>query len=341
MNISRAQKGWEKRMRKTFCAIALSTMLFALCLPVEAQQQPGKVRRIDYLSALSVSAESSRLDGFRQALRDLEYVEGKNIVIEYRFAEGKFDRLPQLAAELVRLKDDVIVTTGPTSTRAAKEATTTIPIVMAFDNDPVGNRFVASLARPGGNITGLSTYYPEISGKQLELLKEIVPRLTRVAVLGNSAIPGNAQALEEMKQAAAAFGVHLQYLEVRDLKDIETAFQETRKGRADGILVLTSPVTNSHRSQIIDLALKNRLAAIYYTAEWVEAGGLLTYGANLIDLWRRAATYVDKILKGAKPADLPVEQPKKFELVINLKAAKQIGLTIPPNVLARADRVIR
>ncbi len=319
---------------------ALSALLFALCISAEAQQQPGKVRRIDYLSALSVSAESSRLDGFRQGLRELGYVEGKNIVIEYRFAEGKFDRLPQLAAELVRLKDDVIVTTGPTSTRAAKEATTTIPIVMAFDNDPVGNSFVASLARPGGNITGLSTYYPEISGKQLELLKEIVPRLSRVAVLGNSAIPGNAQALKEMKQAAAAFGVQLQYLEVRDLKDIETAFQETRKRRADGILVLTSPVTNSHRSQIIDLALKNRLAAIYYTAEWVEAGGLLTYGANLIDLWRRAATYVDKILKGAKPAELPVEQPTKFEL-INLKTAKQIGLTIPPNVLARADKVIR
>ena len=320
---------------------ALSALFFALCISAEAQQQPGKVRRIDYLSALSISAESSRLDGFRQALRYLEYVEGKNIVIEYRFAEGKFDRLPQLAAELVRLKDDVIVTTGPTSTRAAKEATTTIPIVMAFDNDPVGNRFVASLARPGGNITGLSTYYPEISGKQLELLKEIVPRLTRVAVLGNSAIPGNAQALKEMKQAAAAFGVHLQYLEVRDLKDIETAFQETRKGRADGILVLTSPVTNAHRSQIIDLALKNRLAAIYYTAEWVEAGGLLTYGANLIDLWRRAATYVDKILKGANPAELPVEQPTKFELMFNLKTAKQIGLTIPPNVLARADKVIK
>jgi len=319
---------------------ALSALLFALCISAEAQQQPRKVRRIDYLSALSVSAESSRLDGFRQGLRELGYVEGKNIVIEYRFAEGKFDRLPQLAAELERLKDDVIVTTGPTSTRAAKEATTTIPIVMAFDNDPVGNSFVASLARPGGNITGLSTYYPEISGKQLELLKEIVPRLSRVAVLGNSAIPGNAQALKEMKQAAAAFGVQLQYLEVRDLKDIETAFQETRKRRADGILVLTSPVTNSHRSQIIDLALKNRLAAIYYTAEWVEAGGLLTYGANLIDLWRRAATYVDKILKGAKPAELPVEQPTKFEL-INLKTAKQIGLTIPPNVLARADKVIR
>ncbi len=324
--------------RKIFCLV-LGALLFALCFSVEAQQ--ANVYRIGYLSALSLSAESARLDGFRQALRDLGYVEGKNIVIEYRFAEGKFDRLPQLAAELVRLKVDVIITTGPTSTRAAKEATIAIPIVMAFDNDPVGNKFIASLARPGGNITGLSTYYPEISGKQLELLKEIVPRLSRVAVFGNSAIPGNAQALRETELAAATFGVHLQHLEVRDLKEIETAFREARKGRADGVLVLTSPVTNSHRSQIVDLAIKNRLPAIYYTAEWVEAGGLLTYGANLIDLWRRAATYIDKILKGAKPADLPVEQPTKFELVINLKTAKQIGLTIPPNVLARADRVIK
>jgi putative ABC transport system substrate-binding protein len=324
--------------RKIFCLV-LGALLFALCFSVEAQQ--ANAYRIGYLSALSLSAESARLDGFRQALRDLGYVEGKNIVIEYRFAEGKFDRLPQLAAELVRLKVDVIITTGPTSTRAAKEATIAIPIVMAFDNDPVGNKFIASLARPGGNITGLSTYYPEISGKQLELLKEIVPRLSRVAVFGNSAIPGNAQALRETELAAATFGVHLQHLEVRDLKEIETAFREARKGRADGVLVLTSPVTNSHRSQIVDLAIKNRLPAIYYTAEWVEAGGLLTYGANLIDLWRRAATYIDKILKGAKPADLPVEQPTKFELVINLKTAKQIGLTIPPNVLARADRVIK
>jgi putative ABC transport system substrate-binding protein len=325
-----------KTQNVKFALVAIAT-LFALCVSAEAQQ----AKKIGYLSALSRSAESARLDGFQQALRDLGYAEGKNIVIVYRFAEGKFDRLPQLAAELLRLEVDVIVTTGPTSTRAAKEATITIPIVMAFDNDPVGNRFVASLARPGGNITGLSTYYPEISGKQLELLKEIVPRLSRVAVLGNSAIPGNAQALRETERAAAAFGVHLQYLEVRDLSEIATAFQEATKGRADGVLVLTSPVANSHRSQIVDLALKNRLPAIYYTAEWVEAGGLLTYGANLVDLWRRAATYVDKILKGVKPADLPVEQPTKFELVINLKAAKQIGLTIPPNVLARADRVIK
>jgi putative tryptophan/tyrosine transport system substrate-binding protein len=313
----------------------------APCACISAQAQQAKVYRVGYLSALSLSAESARLDGFWQALRDLGYVEGRNIVFEYRFAEGKFDRLPQFAAELIRLKVEVIITTGPTSTRAAKEATITIPIVMAFDNDPVGNKFVASLASPGGNITGLSTYYPEISGKQLELLKEIIPRLARVAVFGNSAIPGNAQALRETELAAATFGVHLQHLEVRDLKEIETSFREARKGRVDGVLVLTSPVTNSYRSQIVDLAIKNRLPAIYYTAEWVEAGGLMTYGANLVDLWRRAATYVDKILKGAKPADLPVEQPTKFELIINLKAARQIGLTIPPRVLARADRVIR
>src|SRR5438874_8603528 len=341
MNISRAQKGWEKRMRKTFCAIALSTMLFALCLPVEAQQQPGKVRRIDYLSALSVSAESSRLDGFRQALRDLEYVEGKNIVIEYRFAEGKFDRLPQLAAELVRLKDDVIVTTGPTSTRAAKEATTTIPIVMTFDNDPVGNRFVASLARPGGNITGLSTHYPEISGKQLELLKEIVPRLSRVAVLGNSTVPGNAQALRETELAAGAFGVKLQYLDIQNPKEIETAFRAASKGRADAVLVLGSQVVTSHPKQFVEQAAKSQLPAIYWSPEFVEAGGLMTYSVSITDLFRRAAVYVDKILKGAKPAELPVEQPTKFELVINLRAAKQIGFTIPPNVLLRADKVIK
>src|SRR5437763_16900119 len=215
----------QKLMTGKFFGFALSALVFALCFSAQAKQRSGKVRRIDYLSALSVSAESSRLDGFRQALRGLEYVEGKNIVIEYRFAEGKFDRLPQLAAELVRLKDDVIVTTGPTSTRAAKEATTTIPIVMAFDNDPVGNRFVASLARPGGNITGLSTYYPEISGKQLELLKEIVPRLSRVAVLGNSTDPGNAQVLRETELAAGALGVQHLYLDVRAPGDIEPAFR--------------------------------------------------------------------------------------------------------------------
>ena len=266
---------------------------------------------------------------------------GKNIVIEQQWAEGKLDRLPALAAELVRLKVDLIVSAGPTVTRAAKQANVTIPIVMAFDDDPVGSGFIASLARPGGNITGLSALSPDLSGKQLELLKEIVPRLTRLAVLGSSVHPGTAQSLKELELAATAFKVQLQNLDTLVPKDIETAFGATRKGRADAILVLTSVVTNSHRKQIVELAVQNRLPAIYYTAEWVEAGGLLTYGARFPDLLRRAATYVDKILKGAKPADLPVEQPIKFEFIVNLKAAKQIGLTIPPNVLVRADRVIK
>ena len=318
----------------------LATALLTTAPPIAAQQ-PTKVPRIGFLGASSASVLAARIEAFRQGLRDLGYVEGKNIVIEWRSAEGKLDRLPALAAELVRLKVDVIVTTGPAPTRPAKEATSTIPIVMAFDNDPVGNGFVASLARPGGNITGLSTLAPEISGKQLEVLKEIVPRLSRVAVLGSSTTPGNAQSLKETELAAGAFGVKVQYLDVRDPKDIDTAFRATGKGRADAILVLTSPVFNPYRTEIADLAVKNRLPAIYSTPEFVEDGGLMTYGVSLTDLYRRAATYVDKILKGAKPVDLPVEQPTKFEFIINLKAAKQIGLTIPPNVLVRADKVIK
>jgi len=304
-------------------------------------QQPTKIPRIGYLSATHRSSVSARTEALRQGLRELGYVEGKNIIIEYRFADGRLDQVPQNAAELVRLRVDVIVTAGPTDTRAAKEATATIPIVMAFDSDPVGNGFVASLARPGGNITGLSTLAPEISGKQLELLKEIVPRLSLVAVLGTSTEPGNAQALREVEVAAGAFGVHLQHLDVRDSKDIETAFRAANKGRADAILMLNSPVLNPHRTQVVNLAVKSRLPVIYGQPEFVEAGGLMTYSVSFTDLFRRAATYVDKILKGTKPADLPVEQPKKFEFIINLKAAKQIGLTIPPNVLARADRVIK
>jgi putative ABC transport system substrate-binding protein len=268
-------------------------------------------------------------------------VEGKNIVIEWRSAEGKLDRLPALAAELVRLKVDVIVTAGPLPTRAAKEATTTIPIVMAQDPDPVGNGFVASLARPGGNITGLATLRPELSGKQLELLKETVPRLSRVAVFGTSTNPGNVQQLRETELVARAFGVKLQYLDVRDPKDIETAFRAASKERADAVLVLNSPVFNAHRTQLAGLAVKSRLPAIYDRSAFVEDGGLMTYSVSLTDLDRRAATYVDKILKGRKPADLPVEQPMRFEFIVNLNAAKQIGLTIPPNVLARADKVIR
>jgi putative ABC transport system substrate-binding protein len=314
---------------------------FALFGAVAQAQQPKQLPRIGYLVANFPSTNPARNEAFRQGLRELGYVEGKSIVIEWRYAEGKPDRLPALAAELVRLKVEVIVTAGPASTRPAKEATSTIPIVMGFDNDPVGNGFAASLARPGGNITGLSTLAPEISGKQLELLKEIVPRLSRVAVLGHSTEPGNAQALREVEVAAGAFGVQLQHLDVRDPKDIETAFRAASKGRADAILMLNSPVLNPHRTQVVNLAVKSRLPVIYGQAEFVEAGGLMSYSASFTDLFRRAATYVDKILKGAKPADLPVEQPAKFELVINLETAKQIGLTIPQSVLYRADKVIK
>jgi putative ABC transport system substrate-binding protein len=325
----------KKITRRAFCS-----MLLALPFPAQAQQ-PTKIPRIGFLNAGSLSANSARTEAFRQGLRELGYVEGRNIVIESRFAEGKLDRLPALAAELVRLKVDVMVTGGPAVTRAAKEATSTIPIVMAFDTDPVGNGFVASLARPGGNITGLSSLAPEISGKQLELLKETVPRLSRVAVFGTSTTPGSAQALKEIELAAKAFKVQLQYLDVLDPKDIETAFRAASKGRADAVLVLTSGVFANHRTEIVELAIKSRLPAMYYRSEFVEDGGLMTYGVSVTDLDRRAATYVDKILKGRKPADLPVEQPMKFEFIINLKAAKQIGLTIPPNVLVRANKVIR
>jgi putative tryptophan/tyrosine transport system substrate-binding protein len=322
--------------------LGLSVTAFVLMVVAVAQaQQATKVPRIGLLMGTSASAISARIEAFRQGLRELGYVEGKNIVIELRSTEGKLDRLPDRAVELVRLKVDVILTTGPNSTRAAKEATSTIPIVMAFDNDPVGNGFVTSLARPGGTITGLSTLAPEISGKRLELLKEIVPKLSRVAVLGRSIQPGNAQDLREVELAAGALGVKLQYVDVLSPKDISTAFQAARKGRADAILALTSAVLFSQRTQVADVAVKNRLPAVYPQPEFVDDGGLMTYGVSVTDLFRRAATYVDKILKGRKPADLPVEQPTKFEFVINLKAAKQIGLTIPPNVLAQADKVIK
>ena len=284
---------------------------------------------------------SARVEAFRQGLRTLGYVEGKNIFIEWRSADGKLDRLPALAAELVHLKVDIIVTGGRSATRADKEATSTIPIVMAQDPDPVGTGFVASLAQPGGNITGLSNLRPELSGKRLELMKEIVPKLARLAVLGTSSVPGNAQSLKEMELGASAVRVQLQYLDVLGPKEIETVFRAASKGRADAVLVLGSPFLLSHRIQVVDLALKSQLPAIYYSTEFVEDGGLMSYGVNINDLFRRAATYVDKILKGTKPADLSVEQPTKYELVINLKTAKQIGLTIPQSVLYRADRVIK
>ena len=330
----------RKLLKKKIIALALGALLFAPSSFAQAQQ-PTKISRVGYLATNSLSAISARVEAFRHGLRELGYVEGKNIVIEWRFAEEKPDRLPALAAELVRLKVDIIVTAGPAVTRVAKEATVTIPIVMTFDNDPVGSGLVASLAQPGGNITGLSTLAPELSGKQLELLKEIVPKLSRVAVFGTSTVPGYAQVSREMELAAGALGVKLQYLDVLGPKDIETAFRAASKGRAGAVLVLASAVLFSERTQIVDLAVKNRLPTIYFRSDFVEAGGLMSYSASFSDLDRRAATYVDKILKGRKPADLPVEQPIKFEFIINLKAAKQIGLTIPPNVLARADKVIK
>ena len=325
--------------KKLFC-FALCAMLFSLCFPAQAQQ-PTNIPRIGYLEAVSPSISAVRSEAFRQGLRELGYVEGKNIVTEYRYAEGKRDRLPALAAELVRLKVDVIVTAGASATRAAKKATSTIPIVMAQDSDPVGKGVVASLARPGGNITGLSTLAPEISGKQLELLKEILPKLSRVAVLGTSTRPGNAQALREVKLAAGAFKVELRYLDVLDPKKIETAFGAARKERADAVLVLAGRILTSHRTQMVELAVKSRLLAIYPFPVYVEAGGLMSYGVRRSDLFRRAATYVDKILKGANPAELPVEQPTKFELVINLKTAKALGITIPPTLLLQATKVIK
>ena len=314
---------------------------FVICGVAVEAQPPAKIPRIGYLIATAPSSYAARTEAFRQGLRELGYVEGKNIVIEYRYAEGKLDRFPALAAELVRLKVDIIVTTGATATRSAKEATATIPIVMSQDPDPVGNGFVASLARPGGNITGLSSLTADLSGKRLELLKEILPKLSRVAVFGTSTSPGTAPQLREAELTAGAFGVKLQYLDILGPKDVETAFQAAGKGRADALLVLNSPVLSSHRKQLADLAVKSRLPVTYPQSKYVEDGGLMSYGTSFIDLDRRAATYVDKILKGAKTADLPVEQPIKFEFIVNLKAAKQIGLTIPPNLLARADKVIK
>ena len=327
-------------VNKNVLVLAFSSVLLALCHPAAAQEQK-KHPRVAYLSASSSSLNAARDQALRQGLREVGYVDGKNITIDWRYAEGKPDRLPTLAAELVRLNTDIIITGGPTTTRAAKKATSLVPIIMTQDTDPVGNGFVTTLARPGGNITGLSTLAPEISGKQLELLKEVVPRLSRVAVLGTSTNPGNAQALEQTELAAAAFGVKLQYLDVLGVRDIERAFEAVSKNRANAVLALGSPVLNSHRAQLIHLAVKNRLPAICSWPEIVDEGGLMTYGVSYNYLHRRAALYVDKILKGAKPADLPVEQPSKFEFVVNLITAKQMGLTIPPSVLARADRVIR
>ena len=322
--------------RKT---IALGAALLALSFAAEAQQLTN-VQRIGWLTGGGVRTEVG--EAFRQGLRELGYIEGKNIYIDWRIAQGKRDQVASLAAELVRLKVDVIVTGSATDTRAAKAATPTIPIVMTNDGDPVGMGFINSLARPGGNVTGLSTLSPEIGGKRLELLHEIVPRLSRVAVFGTSTSASNARELKEVEVAAAGLGLKLDHFDVLSLKDIEPAFRNAAKRRADAVLWLVSGgVGTGAQATTAEAAANYRLPTIYDRRTVVEAGGLVSFGLNLPDLARRAATYVDKILKGAKPADLPVEQPTKFELMVNLKAAKQIGLTIPPHLLARADRVIR
>ena len=319
----------------------LSTLaggLFAAPLTAEAQPA-GKIHRIGFLSPSS-SADPSILDAFREGLREFGYVEGRNIAIASRWAEGKYDRLPGLAAQLVGLKVDIIVATAVPAIRAAKEATRTIPIIMAVVVDPMATGLVASLARPGGNITGLSSMAPEVTGKQLEMLKEVVPKASLVAVLWNPANAGNAPQVRQAQAAARALGVRLQPLEARGPSEIDSAFATMTSAQAGAVIVLVDAMLLDHRTQIADLAARRRLPAVYGLSDHAEAGGLMAYGPNRLGIVRRAATYVDRILKGAKPGDLPIEQPTKFELVINLKTAKALGLTIPPSLLQRADQVI-
>jgi putative ABC transport system substrate-binding protein len=309
-----------------------------LATPVAVKAQPGKVPRVGLL--WPDSPPSPRIDEFRRSLLDLGYAEGKTIVIEYRYAEGKRDRLPELADELVRLKVDVLVAFSTLAALPAKKATAAIPIVM-ISGDPVGTGLVASLARPGGNVTGLTAFSPDLVGKRLELLKQAVPTLVRVAVLWDAAGPSKLLEFKEAQAAAPALGLQIQSLEVRaPHPDLEGAFGAASRGRAQGLVVLNNPLTLTYRAQIVGMTVRNRLPAMFDGREYAEPGGLMSYGANVSDLFRRAATFVDRVLRGAKPAELPVEQPTKFELIINLKTAKALGLTIPPAVLARADEVI-
>jgi putative ABC transport system substrate-binding protein len=332
-------------MRGLRLVFSITLALGGLFSPVAAEaQQAAKIARIGYLSA-NLAANPHLPEAFRQGLRDLGYVEGRNVVIEYRDAEGKFERFPALAAELVALKVDVIVTSGGTpAALAAKQATRTLPIVFAAHADPVGSGLITSLARPGGNVTGLSNLAPELVGKCLEQLKQAVPGVSRVAALWQPGAYGERTEKDMPKgaeAAARALGVRLQFVEARGPADFDRAFSETTTAHADALTVLPSAMFVNERRRLVALAAKNRLPAVYPSRDSVDAGGLMSYGPDLADVFRRAATYVDKILKGAKPGDLPVEQPTKFELVINLKTAKALGLTIPPSLLGRADEVIQ
>jgi putative ABC transport system substrate-binding protein len=327
-------------MRKNIIRLTLCALLFALCLPAHAQQ-PTKVPRVGFLHSGSISARLPHVEAFRRGLRERGYVEGTNIIIEYRFAEGSLDRLPALAAELVRLDVSVIAAPTTRAMLAAKKATTTIPIVMVGSSDPLGAGLVASLARPGGNVTGLSLLAGELSGKRLELLKETVPGAVRIAVLMSSTGVTEKLALKDTEDAAHGLGIRLQVFEARDPQEFGTAFSSMTRARASAVSMMLSPLFDAHIKRIAELAAASRLPVMYGFAEFPEIGGLMSYGTDLADVYRRAAVFVDKILKGTKPEELPVEQPTKFELVINLKTAQQIGVTIPPNVLARADRVIK
>jgi putative tryptophan/tyrosine transport system substrate-binding protein len=325
--------------RKLVGSVAL-VLTLAMCGAVATAQQPAKIPRIGYLEN-TTALSAIDLKTFRERLRELGYIEGQNILIESRYWEGKVERLPDLAAELVRLNCDVILTSGTEVAEAAKNATKTIPIVMAFGADAVRRGVVADLAHPGGNVTGLTSIGDELFGKRLELLKEVIPKLSRVGFLWSSDWFGVEHTIKETETAARLLRIEIQSLEVKGASDFGPVFQAATRKRAQALLVSAGGFLSFHRKSIIELAVKNRLPAIYNNARYVEAGGLMTYAYDRAYNFRRAAEYVDKILKGTKPADLPVERPKKFEFVINLKAAKQIGLTIPPNVLARADRVIR
>jgi putative ABC transport system substrate-binding protein len=321
-------------------SLALCFLLLAPCFSAQAQQSK-KIPRIGFLDPTSLSVSMARIEAFRQGLHKLGYIEGKNIVIEYRFADGKSERLYDLASDLVRGNVAIILARATPGLVAAKQATTEIPIVFVGVADAVASGLVASLARPGGNITGLTSLAPELSGKRLELLKETFPKVLRVGVLRNPSNTNDPILWKETQAASQALGLQLQSLEVRSPKDFEGAFESATRAGAQALMTLTDPLLQSQRKRIVELAAKERLPAIHPDSEYVDAGGLMSYAPNVLDFYRSAAIYVDKILKGAKPADLPVEQPTKFEFVINLNAAKQIGLTIPPQLLARADRVIK
>jgi putative ABC transport system substrate-binding protein len=343
MTVSSKPKAVSRNaMSKKLGSFALFAMLLALCASAEAQQEK-KVPRIGFVWGFGDPSNPPRnLEAFRQGLRDLGYIEGKNILVEYRYAEGKLDRIPSLVAELVQLNVDVLVSPTVAGIRAAKQATKTIPIVMLLNVDPVATGIVDSLARPGGNITGLARLMTELSGKRLELLKEMVPKISRVGVLWDADDRGGAISFKEYEAAARALTIQLLSLEIRGPNaDLGSAFQAAAKGRASALITVRTALLINYRKQIADLAIKNRLPSIQEGNDFVEAGGLMSYSASDTEVFRRAAYYVDRILKGAKPADLPVEQPTKFELVINLKTAKQIGLTVPQSVLYRADKVIR